>query len=131
MILEREQYHQHLFLIAAIWNWFFSILLVLPRLDQNFFTALELIVPNTMIWYDSLIGLVFIFGLGFYLVSQNRTENHGLIMIAILAKFWIFIVDITWFLLEQLSIGSAMVAIGDLVFGILFLEDLRAIRKVK
>ena len=52
-------------------------------------------------------------------------------MIAILAKFWIFIVDITWFLLEQLSIGSAMVAIGDLVFGILFLEDLRAIRKVK
>ena len=58
-------------------------------------------------------------------------DNHGLIMVGILGKTWIFIVDLAWFVLGYLSVSSAVVGTGDLIFAILFLEDLRAIRNLK
>jgi len=121
-----------IFLAAAVWNWTLGIVfLVLPRIDINYFTLTGLVIPNTMLWFDSFMGLILVFGFGFFLVSRNMMENHGLIMMAIFEKSWVFIAPMTWFFLGQGSIWVVVFASGDLLFGLLFIEDLLAIRKLK
>ncbi len=121
-----------IFLAAAVWNWTLGIVfLVLPRIDINYFTLTGLVIPNTMLWFDSFMGLILVFGFGFFLVSRNMMENHGLIMMAIFEKSWVFIAPMAWFFLGQGSIWVVVFASGDLLFGLLFIEDLLAIRKLK
>ena len=130
-ILERERYHQLMFLTAAIWNWTLAIaFLVLPRIDMNYFLVTGLVIPNTMLWFDSFMGLVFAFGLGFYFVSRNVKENHGLIQMAVFEKTWVFLIAILWFVFGQASILVIAFATVDMIFGLLFIEDLLAIRKL-
>jgi hypothetical protein len=120
-----------MFLLAAIWNWTLAIaFLVLPRIDINYFPATGLVIPNTMLWFDSFMGLVFAFGLGFYFVSKSVKENHGLIQMAVFEKTWVFLVGVAWFILGQASILVVGFVVGDLIFGFLFIEDLIAIRKL-
>ena len=120
-----------MFLCAAIWNWVLAIVfLALPRIDMNYFVAVGLVIPNTMLWFDSFMGLVFAFGLGFYIVSRNMNENHGLILVAAFEKTWVFIIGAIWFVLGSASIWVVLFVTGDLIFGLLFMEDLRAIRKL-
>jgi len=120
-----------MFLIAALWNWTLAItFLILPRIDTNYFVATGLEIPNTMLWFDSFMGLVFAFGLGFYLVSKSVNENHGLIQMAVFEKIWVFLIGIVWFILGQASILVVLFVTVDLIFGLLFIEDLISIRKL-
>ncbi len=113
---------------AAIWNWVLAVVfLVLPRIDINYFMIAGDTIPPTLLWFDSFMGLVFVFGIGFYLISLNITENHGLIRVAIFEKVWVFIIGLYYFLLTEASVWVLAVVTGDLVFGLLFLEDLKAI----
>jgi hypothetical protein len=73
---------------------------------------------------------VFAFGIGFYLVSRSEKENHGLIAMAVFEKVWVFIIGLLYFLNGQASALLLLVVTGDLVFGLLFIEDLRAIRRI-
>jgi hypothetical protein len=120
-----------MFLIAALWNWTLAItFLVLPRIDINYFVATGLEIPNTMLWFDSFMGMVFVFGLGFYIVSKNMKENHGLILMACFEKFTVFVIPTIWFFLGQASIWVVLFVTVDLIFGFLFIEHLRVIRKL-
>lgn len=89
-----------------------------------------LTIPNTLLWFDSFMGLVFAFGLGFYFVSKDMRENHGLIQIACFEKSWVFLVAVIWFMLGTASIWVLLFASVDLIFSLLFIEDLLAIRKL-
>ena len=130
--MDRERYHRLLFLIAALWNWTLAIaFFALPRIDVGYFAAFGLEIPKTMLWFDSLMGLIFVFGIGFFFVSQNMMENHGLITMAVFEKTWFFLAGVTWFFLGQASLWVVLFATVDLIFGILFIEDLIAIRKRK
>lgn len=129
--MDRERYHRLMFLAAAIWNWTIAIVfLALSRIDINYFLTFGLEIPNSMLWFDSFFGLVFVFGLGFYFVSKNVKENHGLIQMACFEKFLVFIIPMIWFILGQASISVVLFVTGDLIFGFLFIEDLIAIRKL-
>ena len=120
-----------MFLAAAIWNWTLAIgFLALSRIDINYFPATGLTIPNTMLWFDSFMGLVFVFGIGFYIVSKNVKENHGLIQMACFEKVIVFIIPLMWFFLGQASILVVGFVTVDLIFGLLFIEDLMAIRKL-
>lgn len=121
-----------MFLTAALWNWILGIaFFVLPRIDIGYFTATGLVVPNTFLWFDSFLGLVFIFGIGFFLVSRNMMENHGIIKMALFEKSWVFIAGVGWFFLGQASTLVVFFVTVDLIFGLLFLEDLITIKKLK
>ena len=131
--LERTSYHKKMYTIAAIWNWILAVgFLLLPRIDIGLFSlAGPMDPPNTLLWFDSFFGLVFAFGLGFYFISKSTTENHGLIKISIFEKCWVFIIGLYYFVIAQASIWVIIVVSGDLLFGILFFEDIRAILKTK
>ncbi len=104
--------------------------LILPRIDPAYFSiAGPMAPPPTLLWFDSFFGLVFAFGLGFYFISRSTTENHGLVKMAIFEKAWVFVMGLYYFLIAQASIWVLVVVSGDLLFGILFLEDLRSIVK--
>ncbi|MEM2142338.1 MAG: hypothetical protein QXQ81_03695 [Candidatus Thorarchaeota archaeon] len=132
--MDRHNYHRMLFLIAALWNWILAILfLSLPRISMDYFYLAGPIIParENMIWFDAFMGLVFAFGLGFFIVSRNEKEKHGLIMIASFEKTWVFVVGLLYFLFMQATPTLLLVVTGDLIFGILFLEDLTAIRRIR
>ena len=121
-----------MFLTAALWNWILgAAFFVLPRIDVGYFTSTGLVIPNTLLWFDSFVGLVFVFGLGFYFVSQNMMENHGLIKMAVFEKSWVFLVGVAWFFLGQASILVVLFVTVDLIFGLLFVENLLAIKKME
>ena len=131
--LERTSYHKKMYTIAAIWNWILAVgFLILPRIDIGLFSlAGPMDPPNTLLWFDSFFGFVFLFGIGYYFISKSTTENHGLIKIVIIEKFWIFIITLYYFLILEASVLALGIVIGDLLFGILFIEDLIAIRKTQ
>lgn len=105
--------------------------LILPRIDLAYFSlAGPMAPPPTLLWFDSFFGLVFAFGLGFYLISKSLTENHGLVKIAIFEKVWVFLMGLYYFLIAQASLWVLVIVSGDLLFGILFLEDLRVTMKL-
>lgn len=120
-----------IFLTAAVWNMILgAAFFILPRIDIGYFIATGLVIPNTLLWFDSFIGLVFIFGIGFYLVSKDMMENHGIIKMSLFEKNWVFIVGVAWFFLGQASFLVVAFVTVDFVLGLLFLEDLLAIRKM-
>ncbi len=130
--MDRERYHRLMFLTAALWNWILgAAFFVLPRIDVGYFPSTGLVIPNTLLWFDSFVGLVFVFGLGFYFVSQNMMENHGLIKMAVFEKSWVFLVGVAWFFLGQASILVVLFVTVDLIFGLLFVENLLAIKKME
>jgi hypothetical protein len=119
-----------MFLVAALWNWILAIVfLILPRIDESYFTTVGLVIPNTLLWLDSFSGLIIAFGIGFYLVSKDMSKNHGLIQMAVFEKFLVFIVGAGWFFFGQASMLVVLVVFVDLIFGFLFIESLLAIRK--
>lgn len=129
--MDRQYYHKWMYTIAALWNWILAIsFLALPRIDINNFYIAGDTIPPTLLWFDSFMGLVFAFGIGFYLISLDMNANHGLIMVASFEKVWVFVIGLSYFLLGEASIWVVIVVLGDLIFGLLFMEDLRAIRKV-
>ena len=121
-----------MYTVAAIWNWILSVIfLILPRIDLAYFSlAGPMAPPPTLLWFDFFFGLVFIFGIGFYLISKSPTENHGLVKMAIFEKIWIFLMGLYYLLIAQASILVLVFASVDLLFGILFFEDLRATAKL-
>lgn len=131
--LERLSYHKNMYTIAAIWNWILAVaFLILPRIDMGIFSiAGPVAAPPTLLWFDSLFGLVFAFGLIAYFISKSTTENQDLIKIAIFEKIWVFIIGVYYFLISQASILVVLVVSGDLLLGLLFLEDLFAMMKIK
>ncbi len=122
-----------MYTIAAIWNWALSItFLILPRIDISYFSlAGDVPAPPTLLWFDCFMGLVFAFGIGFYIISLDTRENHGLVKIASFEKVWVFIIGLFYFLIGQASQLLLLIVTGDLIFGTLFIEDLVAIRKAK
>ena len=120
-----------MYTIAALWNWVLAIVfLALPRIDIDYFYIAGDTIPPTLLWFDCFMGLVFAFGIGFYLISLDLHANQGLIITASFEKVWVFIIGFYYFLIAQASIWVVLVVLGDLIFGLLFMEDLRATRKV-
>jgi hypothetical protein len=119
-----------MFLIAALWNWILAIsFLVLPRIDITYFFLAGSTIPPTLLWFDSFMGLIFGFGIGFYLVSLSPQKNHGIIKVAVFEKMWVFVIGLSYFLVAEATIWVLLFVTGDLIFGFLFIEDLYAITR--
>ncbi len=120
-----------MFTIAAIWNWVLAVsFIALSRIDLNAFTAFGFPIPPSLLWFDAFFGLVFAFGIAFYIISQDMNKNHGLILFSIIEKFWVFIITLLHYLASGFSILAILIVAVDLIFGLLYIENLVAIRKM-
>ncbi|MGQ4912220.1 MAG: hypothetical protein ACP6KW_08645 [Candidatus Thorarchaeota archaeon] len=128
--MDRERYHRIMYIIAALWNWVLAVIfLILPLISMDYFTLLGLVIPNTMLWFDCFAGLVFAFGLGFYFISESTRHNYGLIKVSAFEKTWVFVVGLLFYLTGGASVWVVLIVSGDMIFGLLFIEDYMAIRR--
>lgn len=127
--MPKQDYYRNMFLIGAIWNWavtgtfFFGYKLIFP--------VFNMALPVYPVFFLMLMGLCFIFGIGYYWVSRDLTKNHDIVRLGIAGKILVFL-----FLLWAVAVGQIhfiMIGAGivDLVFAVLFIEFLKSAGKSK
>ncbi len=131
-ILDRARYHSLLFKIGAIWNWVLAVsFFVLPRIDIAYFSlAGDVPPPPTLLWADSFFLMVFVVGLLLYAISINPDVSQGFIPVVIFEKIMIFVVGLFYFLIGEASILVVGFVTGDLILGVLFIDQLLALRRM-
>ncbi|MFX1298933.1 MAG: hypothetical protein ACFFD2_29255, partial [Promethearchaeota archaeon] len=124
--MEREKYYKYLFIIGAIWNWMVAISLFLMSIFMLELTAsiFGIVVPPSLVWFHIVVGLIFLFGIGYYIVGRDISKNRGIVIIGSIEKFLFFIILLIYFFLGHLNIFAVLLVIVDFGFGCLFLEFL-------
>ncbi|HUX98506.1 MAG TPA: hypothetical protein VMV49_03015 [Candidatus Deferrimicrobium sp.] len=134
--LDKTRYYRKLFLIGAIWNWFVAILLLLISLFMIDLAAslLGMEIPPSLIWIHLIIGLIFAYGVGYYIIARDLTKNHGLVIIGIMEKYLFFIIFLIYYIFGDININAVLLVVPDFIFGCLYLEfifDYKKIQKEK
>jgi hypothetical protein len=121
--MNKNDYYKKMFLIAALWNWIIAILmtllsLALPSITKDF----GMDIPLTWFFFHLLYFLVFLFGILFFVTGRELEKYHSLASIFVLEKVGAFIIVLAYYLIGDFNEGALLIGIGDLIFGILFLE---------
>ena len=99
-ILERKNYYKYLFLIGAIWNLAVGFLFIsLSPFADSIMPMLGMEVPPSLVFLQGFFGLTTLFGIGYYLVSRNIDKNHGIVLLGVIGKFYLFILFLIYFIL--------------------------------
>ncbi|MHA2009759.1 MAG: hypothetical protein ACXABO_18405 [Promethearchaeota archaeon] len=130
--MERKIYYKYLFLIGAIYNIIIGIsFIALSPLADSVTSAFGMETPPSLVFVHGFFGLVFIIGIGYYIVSRDIHKNHGVVILGAIGKFYMIILFLTYFLLDFSNFLPVIPAIGDLIFGILFVEFLISYKKIE
>ena len=120
--LTKENYSK-LFLIGALWNMLFaSCGLFVPRLaDKLLFGFKSAITSGTTAFGLKLTwALVFVFGIGYYIVSLDPEKNRGIVWMGILGKLAFFFTTVQFYCKKAIILLTPILAFGDFVFSVLF-----------
>ncbi|NVM04173.1 MAG: hypothetical protein HWN67_17710 [Candidatus Helarchaeota archaeon] len=122
--MEKDNYYKYLFLIAALWNIILGTLFFLMSItDPSAVFPTEIIIPS-LFPIHGLISLVIAYGIGYFLVSRDIDQNHGIVIIGIIGKLLIFLCSVVYYGLGELQLLNLLIGIGDLIFACLFIEFL-------
>ncbi|MEJ2276796.1 MAG: hypothetical protein P8Y70_03460 [Candidatus Lokiarchaeota archaeon] len=111
-----------IFLVAAFWNWSVGITLILLSIFflPDVAPLFGISIPPSLIFLHGLCVLVIVIGVGFLIVSLRPESNQGLVIMGIIEKYSIFIVFFIYFCIGDTNIFGLLIAIGDLILGIIF-----------
>jgi len=120
--VRKEKYYRNLFLIGAIWNW--SATTIFFFAHEQIFTLIGMEIPASPVFLRLFLSLAFVFGVGYYWVSRDITNNHAIVKLGIIAKIFVFVL-ITYYWIEG-YVKFLLVPTGvvDLIFSVLYLEFL-------
>lgn len=123
--MDKNEYYNHMFLIAALWNWIIAIIMILisifsPSTAKDF--GME--VPPTWFFYHLMWFFVFLIGILFFVIGRDLEKYHGLIFIFVIEKLGAFLISLAYYLIGDVNEGGLLVGVVDLIFGILFIEFL-------
>jgi len=121
--MDKNAYYKKMFLIAALWNWIFSISMILlsiatPSIAEDF--GVE--IPLTWFFFHLMWFFAFLFGLLFFVTGRNLEKYHGLAGIFVIEKVGAFLIGLAYYLMGDINEAGLLIVIGDLIFGMLFLE---------
>jgi len=123
--MRSESYCRRLFTVGALWNWAVVALFVpLAAFDLEALSWFLNDIPESFLWYYLFIGLVAVFGVGYYWVAQAPRANRDIIKMGVLGKSVVFLLIIPAWLSGEVTILVAAAATVDLVFTILFIDVL-------
>lgn len=115
-------YYQKLFLIGAIWNWLATLPFmigyrwILPLFNME--------LPTYPVFLILFLGLAFIFGIGYYLVSKDIHKNHDIVRLGIIGKLFVFSAFLWAGIAGQVAWPLVGAGVVDLVFAFLYMEFL-------
>ena len=123
--MRSDAYCRRLFTIGAIWNW--GVAALLTSLAAFELPALAWFlndVPESFLWFYLFMGIVAVFGLGYYWVGQDVQRNRNIIKMGVLGKLIVFALVIPAWLSGEVTLLGAASAAVDLVFTFLFIDVL-------
>ena len=118
----KEKYSK-LFLIGALWN--LSIggsALLLPGLINKLVFGFKTVITYGATTFALRLtwALIFVYGIGYYFVSQDPEKNRGIVWMGILGKMAVFITALFYFPKKVITLLAMLLCLGDFVFSILF-----------
>lgn len=127
----KEKYAK-MFFIGSLWNMFFAgLALVLPNFGKKLCFGFGKAAVNDSLeaFYKLTWALVFVYGIGYYIVSRNPEKNRGIVWMGILGKLGFFYNCARYFLKKAISPILFLGGFGDFLFSILFSNFLLKTRK--
>ena len=73
---------------------------------------------------------VIIFGIGYLIVGLNIDQNHWIVLMGIIGKLLVFLFFTINYIDGAIILFKLIIAIGDLIFAILFIEFLLNFKKL-
>ncbi|MBI9085284.1 MAG: hypothetical protein JEZ11_16940 [Desulfobacterales bacterium] len=120
--MPRERYYKNLFLVGALWNWGATGLFFVAW--APLFSLVGLAPPASPVFLKLFLALAFVFGIGYFWVSQDLAGNPAVVQMGILGKVAVFVLMAYYWLIGHIPFVLAMTGVVDLIFAILFIEFL-------
>jgi hypothetical protein len=121
--MNKERYYEWLFKVGAVFNWIMAVSFLVGSLAvADIFALFGTTDPPTLFFLHALLGLIFVYGIGYYMVGQDITKNRGIVWLGVLSKLSFFSFCVTYFLLGDLSFIIVVFGSFDFFFACLFLE---------
>lgn len=122
------RFYKRIFVIGAVWNCSCSLLFFFWA--NPIFVALKMAPLNYPEVMQMLVSLTFVFGLGYYRVSQDPNKNHLIVELGITGKTIMFLLFTYYSVIARtLSPFFLLFGIVDFGFAVLFFRFLRIVRK--
>jgi hypothetical protein len=120
----RMRYYRWMFLAAAAWNAFAAGAVLFLLTNATFRMHMGISKPADPLSPQLLASCLFLFGLGYYWVSRDLSENHGIVKLGVAGKILVFILFFGHALVGTIPVTLAVPTVVDLLFAALFLEFL-------
>jgi hypothetical protein len=120
--MRKEKYYRYLFLIGAIWNW--SATTIFFFAYEQIFSLAGMEVPANPLFLRLFLSLAFVFGIGYYWVSRDITNNHAIVKLGIMGKLCVFVLMTYYWVEGYVKLSLVPTGVVDLIFAILYLEFL-------
>ena len=86
-------------------------------------------LPKYPVFFLMFLGLCFVFGIGYYWVSRDIYNNHGIVKMGIIGKLIVFVGMLWACLIGQIHFIPASAGVVDLIFVILYIEFLMTFKR--
>ncbi len=121
--MDKEKYYKWLFIIGAFFNWIVSVSFLISSIAiPDIFPLFGTVYPPTLFFLHALLGLIFVYGIGYFIVGQDIHKNQGCVWLGIISKLSFFAFCLIYFLLGDLTIIIVIFGSFDFVFACLFIE---------
>jgi hypothetical protein len=87
--------------------------------------------PNYPLFLYAFFAICFVFGFGYYWVSQDINKNHGIVKMGMIGKAGLFFLFTFYYLIGDIHLFIELILFDDLVFAAFFAEFLMRAKKVK
>ena len=115
-----------IFLFAGIYNIGASIAFIFGY--KWLFPLIGMAIPNALSFMYLAFAFVFVFGLGYIVVSNDLNENHDIVKLGALSKILAFFIIFHGCIVKILPPILYIAAFIDLMWGAVFIYFMRIIR---
>ncbi len=123
--MDKKEYYKYLFIIGAVFNWTISTTFsVISILVPDIFVVFGSSTPPTLFFLHSLLGLIFVYGIGYFIVGLDIDKNRGCVWLGVISKLSFFTFCVIYFLLGDLKFIIVILGSLDFIFACFFIEFL-------
>ncbi|MEJ2294022.1 MAG: hypothetical protein P8Y23_04570 [Candidatus Lokiarchaeota archaeon] len=129
--MDKVKYYKWLFIIGAFFNWIVSVSFFIGSITiPEIFTLFGTTVPPTLFFLHALLGLIFVYGIGYFIVGRDIHKNRGCVWLGIISKLCFFSFCIIYFILGDLALILVIFGSLDFIFACLFIEFIMNYKKL-
>ena len=123
--MNKENYYKWLFIVGAVFNWIMALSFLVGSVAvPDIFTLFGTATPPTLFFLHALLGLIFVYGIGYFIVGLDIHKNRGIVWLGVLSKLSFFSFCVIYYLLGDLSFMIVAFGSFDFFFACLFLENI-------